>query len=80
MKPTKTDRDELISLCQKEYKDNRVELNILDEFKKDYVSDRSLWWYTRESCLYRLMNKALRVQNIDLLFLFRFLFEILENN
>ena len=29
-------------------------------------------WYTRESFVHKVLNKALRVQNIDLLFLFRF--------
>ncbi|CAF1200358.1 unnamed protein product [Didymodactylos carnosus] len=72
MKSSKIDKDELILMCQKEYKDNKAELKILREVEKDYVADQSLWWYTQESFLYRLMNKALRVQNIDLLFLFRF--------
>ena len=43
-----------------------------NEFEKDYSSDKALWWYTRESFLYKMLIKALRVQNIDLLFLFRF--------
>ena len=79
MKPTSTDKNELISVCEKEYENNPSELSILNEFARDYVSDRSLWWYTRESFLYRLMNKALRVQNIDLLFLFRFFIRDIRN-
>ena len=72
MKAVPTNRDELISLSKKQYKDNKNELAIVHEFEKDYSSDRALWWYTRESFLYRQLNKALRVQNIDSLFLFRF--------
>ncbi|CAF2851206.1 unnamed protein product [Rotaria sp. Silwood2] len=72
MKPKATDKTELIDRCKKFYKDNSSELAIVQEFEKDYVSDRALWWYTRESFLYRLLNKALRTQDIDLLFLFRF--------
>jgi tetratricopeptide (TPR) repeat protein len=72
MTPKSTDKNEIIALCKKQYKDNATELAIIYEFEKDYSSDRALWWYTRESFLYRLLNKALRVQNIDLLFLFRF--------
>lgn len=79
MKPTKTDKNELITVCRKEYEDNPLELKILDEFENEYVSNRSLWWYTRESFLYRLMNKALRVQNIDLLYLFRFFIRDIRN-
>ena len=74
----------LINFCKQQYKNNPNELNIIKEFENDYSSDRSLWWYTRQSFLYRLLNKALRVQNIDLLFLFRFFIrdigQELENN
>ncbi len=42
------------------------------EFENEYSADKALWWYTRDAFLYRMLNKALRVQNIDLLFLFRF--------
>ncbi|CAF3624815.1 unnamed protein product [Rotaria sordida] len=72
MKPKVTDKNELTDRCKKFYKNNSSELAIIQEFEKDYVSDRALWWYTRESFLYRLLNKALRTQDIDLLFLFRF--------
>ena len=78
MKSTSTDKNELIELCQQEYQGNNVQLAILHEFKQDYSSDRSVWWYTRESFLFRLLNKALRVQNIDLLFAFRFIIRDIE--
>jgi len=67
-----TDKKELISLCKDEYKGNENELNIIREFEADYSSDRAIWWYTRETFLYRLLNKAFRIQNFDLLLTFRF--------
>jgi tetratricopeptide (TPR) repeat protein len=72
IKPTQADRDEFISRCSKTYKENDSELAILKEFSRKYSPDRALWWYTRESFIYRMLNKALRVQNTDVLFLFRF--------
>ncbi|CAF1277467.1 unnamed protein product [Rotaria sordida] len=72
MKASSTDKHELISWCKEEYKDNTTALAIILDFEHNYSSDRAVWWYTRESFLYRTLNKALRVQNIDLLFLFRF--------
>jgi hypothetical protein len=72
MKPTLTDKNELIDICKKEYENNHSELIILHEFEQTYSSEQALWWYTRESFLYKILNKALRVQNVDLLFLFRF--------
>ncbi|CAF0992042.1 unnamed protein product [Didymodactylos carnosus] len=73
MKSTLTDKHELINLCKEQYKGNKTELDIVYELDQNYSSDRALWWYTRECFLYRLLNKALRTQNIDLLFSFRFL-------
>jgi hypothetical protein len=78
MKPVSTDKDELISLSEKQYKDNKNELAVLAEFQKNYSSDQALWWYTRESFLYRQLNKALRVQNVYSLFVFRFFIRDIE--
>ena len=49
------------------------ELTILfTNLQKTYSSKNPVFWYTRESFLYKMLNKALRTQNIDILFLFRF--------
>ena len=72
MKSIENDKQQLIQLCEKEYQTNNKELIFVREFEKDYRADKALWWYTRNSFLHRMLNKALRVQNIDLLFLFRF--------
>ncbi len=71
-KSNETDKQQLIALYKKNYQDSERNLRIVNEFEQKYTSDKALWWYTRESFLYRMLNKALRVQNIDLLFLFRF--------
>ena len=67
-----TDRKELMDICRKSYKGNQQEMEIIDEFEKNYKSENAIWWYTRESCFYRMMNKALRVQDFDILFVLRF--------
>jgi tetratricopeptide (TPR) repeat protein len=72
MDSSSEDKKELIALCKEQYKNNSTELNLIEEFDKSYSSNRAIWWYTRDSFLYRLLNKALRIQNIDLLFLLRF--------
>ncbi|CAF0817489.1 unnamed protein product [Adineta steineri] len=71
-------KNEFILFCENEYKDNINELRIIDEFKENYSSKKAIWWYTRESFLYKILNKALRIQNIDLLFLFRFFIHDIE--
>lgn len=72
MKSLPSDKNELILRIQKEYQGNAHGLTILREFQENYSCDRALWWYTRASFLYRILNKALRLQDIELLFLFRF--------
>ncbi|CAF0880812.1 unnamed protein product [Adineta ricciae] len=73
-----TDKSDLLSLCQRYYAGNEEELKILEEFNENYIPSRALWWYTRQSFLYRLLNKALRDQNLELLLLFRFYFHDIE--
>ncbi|CAF1111946.1 unnamed protein product [Adineta ricciae] len=67
------DRQELIDICKESYKGNQKEIEIIGEFEKNYKPENAIWWYTRESCFYRIVNKALRVQDFDMLFAFRFL-------
>jgi tetratricopeptide (TPR) repeat protein len=78
MKPTSKDKDELISRCKELYKNNHSQLLIINEFQETYTSDQVVWWYTRDTFLYRLLNKALRIQNIDLLFAFQFFISDLQ--
>ncbi|CAF1357646.1 unnamed protein product, partial [Didymodactylos carnosus] len=59
-------------MCKESYADNPHEEAMIREFERDYHPQMSIWWYTRDSCLYRILNKALRLQDIDLLFSMRF--------
>jgi tetratricopeptide (TPR) repeat protein len=66
------DKNEFIDLCKIQYQTNPSQNAIVQEFELNYSADQALQWYTKESFLYRLLNKALRIRNIDLLFLVRF--------
>ncbi|CAF1989296.1 unnamed protein product [Rotaria magnacalcarata] len=74
MKSTPAVIEEFVRFCQdqKDIKDQNCYLKFVHEFQNEYSSDKSVWWYTRDSFVYRMLNKALRVQNIDVLFVFRF--------
>jgi tetratricopeptide (TPR) repeat protein len=72
MRANVNDKNELISISKKIYKNNMTELNTIREFEQTYSPDLAIWWYTRDTFLSRLLNKALRTQNIDVLFLFQF--------
>ncbi|CAF1241946.1 unnamed protein product [Didymodactylos carnosus] len=60
MEYSNTSKNELITICKQNYAGNTRELSVIDEFEHTYSSDRAIWWYTRECCLYRLLNKALQ--------------------
>jgi hypothetical protein len=69
MKSNLTDKNELMNFYRIIYKNNFNQLNIIKEFKENYLPNQALWWY-----FIVLLNKALRIKNIDLLFLFRFFY------
>ncbi|CAF3300187.1 unnamed protein product [Rotaria sp. Silwood2] len=68
----KKSRQQLISLMKDYYQGNINELRKIEEFENNYQSNQAIWWYTRDSFIYRILNKALRQNNIELLFLFGF--------
>lgn len=67
-----SDRKELVDLCRTSYAKNTEQLTIINEFEKTYTPEKAIWWYTRDSCFYKMLNKALRAQDYDKLFTFRF--------
>lgn len=53
-------------------KNNEKHLETVDEFVTHYTSATAIDWYTRESFVYRLLNKTLRHNNVDILLDFGF--------
>jgi hypothetical protein len=51
--------------------ENKSDQETLKEFDESYRRDQSIDWYTRETCIYKILNKALRTQNIDQIVPFR---------
>ncbi|CAF1042626.1 unnamed protein product, partial [Rotaria magnacalcarata] len=62
---------ELIDTCRKQYAGNVFDMALIEEFEDQYQSDKAIWWYTKESFVYRLLNQALRERNIEVIILFR---------
>ncbi|CAF1222341.1 unnamed protein product [Didymodactylos carnosus] len=65
-------KDEMLDECRIHYKDSAIAQKAIEEFDKTYKSTEALQFYTKDSFLYRLFNRALRTENIDFLFIFRF--------
>ncbi|CAF1021744.1 unnamed protein product [Didymodactylos carnosus] len=75
---------ELIARAKQQYKNNPTQLALIDQYhNKGYPGkpkiaavlhelESTITWYTRECFLYRMLNKALRKQDIDMLYAFGF--------
>ena len=75
IKPTEADKNELISVCRQYYHNDNHTQTVIRMFQQTYSCEQIFWWYTKDTFLYRMLNKALRVQDIHLLFLFRFVIQ-----
>ena len=48
-------------------------LRQIEEFDETYTSDKAIYWYTRDTFLFRLVNKTLRTQNnFNIIFTLRY--------
>ena len=63
-------RFRMIQACINHYADNTTQLRVIEEFKDTYKPDQCVNWYTRDSFVYRIINRALRKQNIETIFTF----------
>ena len=53
-----------VANCKKQYSDNTSDLNMIDELEEFYHDcEAALYWYTRDSFLYRILNRALRCRD-----------------
>jgi tetratricopeptide (TPR) repeat protein len=53
--------------CRKLYNDNGGQLTTIKEFERDYRPESSIWWYTRVSFTYDMLNRALRALEGDII-------------
>ncbi|CAF1025332.1 unnamed protein product [Adineta steineri] len=58
---------DLVILCRELYLNNKGELKIINEFERDYDPQKAIWWYTRECFTYKMLNKALRIMDADII-------------
>jgi hypothetical protein len=75
---TKEGKQEMIKYCREKYADNLKQLDIINQFKRTYKPSKAVRWFTRDCFLYKLVNKALRFQDIDALYKMRFFIRDLD--
>ncbi|CAF1108876.1 unnamed protein product [Didymodactylos carnosus] len=72
MPPDNHGKRQMIEKCHEYYRGNTKEVEIIQEFSDTYQRADAIRWYTRQSFVYKLINKALRTEDIEQLYIFRF--------
>ncbi|CAF3939280.1 unnamed protein product, partial [Rotaria sp. Silwood1] len=68
----------MIRFCRHYYRDNPFELEKIDDFEQNYRLENILRWYTQECFVYKMINKALRSEDLEQLLRFSFLIAALS--
>ena len=64
------DREHIVNFlnyCRKEFTGNSRELKNIDKIEKEYRNHQPIWWYTRETFLYSMLNRALRLMDVEII-------------
>lgn len=63
---------DMLEQCELNYKNNKVQLDCIKSFGENCSDDNALEWYTKDSFLYRILNTAFRMGNIDFMCKFQY--------
>jgi hypothetical protein len=64
--------EEMVNFCRFQYAKNPFELKWISEFERNYIAHSPVWWYSLDTCLHKMLNKALRTQEIETMYALRF--------
>jgi tetratricopeptide (TPR) repeat protein len=59
--------DEFLGYCREQLAGNTAELENVDKLKNEYRDHKPIWWYTYDCFLYSMLNRALRMMEVDLI-------------
>ncbi|CAF4374280.1 unnamed protein product, partial [Rotaria magnacalcarata] len=62
-----------VKKCVECYGNNHYQLKQIKIFQDTYSANNIIKWYTKQSFVYKLINKALRTEDVEELYAFRFL-------
>ncbi|CAF2852472.1 unnamed protein product [Rotaria sp. Silwood2] len=72
MPKTEQAKDIMLNKCKDYHRGNKKQMKQIEHFRNTYTSNQAIYWYTRDSFIYRLVNRAFRTENITLWYLFRY--------
>mgnify|MGYP002384482041 CR=1 FL=1 len=71
---------DFVKYCRVELAGNSIELKNVDQIEKNYRNHEPIWWYTCETFLYSMLNRALRLMDVDIMIQMGFFIRDLHNN
>ena len=71
---------EFLSYCREQFVDSTTALKNIELIRKEYRRHPPVWWYTYDSFLYSMLNRALRLMEIDLIIKMGFFLKDLHNH
>ncbi|CAF1576832.1 unnamed protein product [Didymodactylos carnosus] len=72
MSQTENAKNDMLNKCIEYCKESQKQLRKTEEFRQAYNANDAIRWYTDESFLYQRVNRALRSEDIDELYTYRF--------
>ena len=69
---TETAKSDMIEQCSAYYESNESQLAKINEFQNTYERGKAIEWFTMDSFIYRLINRAIRTEDMQVIYLFRF--------
>lgn len=67
MEHDEREMEQMVNYFRKVYAGNVVSLKKIDEFARDYCADKAVWWYTRETFIFEILNRALRLFDTEII-------------
>jgi Tfp pilus assembly protein PilF len=72
--------NEFLTYCREKFDGNNTELKNVNKIQKEYRRHQPIWWYTYECFLYSMLNRALRMMEVDLIIKIGFFLRDLHNH
>ncbi len=72
--------NDFLKYCREQFVGNPKELKNVDKIEKEYYHHPPIWWYTYNCFLYSMLNRALRLMEVDLIVKVGFFIQDLHNH
>jgi tetratricopeptide (TPR) repeat protein len=72
--------NDFLTYCREQLVGNTIELRNVDKLQKEYRNHQPIWWYTYQSFLYSMLNRSLRLMEVDRIIKMGFFVRDLHNH